>query len=319
MNRLHFFGFVSFATMGLAGAVVACSSDDTIITEDGGLPDVNQPDTNVPDADKPDVVVDAGLKVETYADQIAETMCNALTRCCFGNANVPDGGAVDGGDAGAGSFDRSECLGLYSRLGFESSNVGLAVTTKNIVVNQAKGAECIAKINSLMCNLDGVSLKAIRAACYDALEGQLGNGQPCRVSLECTKGHFCLPGDGGAVDDAGTVLGTCAPLRAEGENCNVRDTGNNANDSVAAEIACSSRGGGDTSLRCASYDSTTGAYKTDRSTWTCEPTVANGEICNTTVSCSNGICDPGENFDKYTCEPMLTYFTKYSCSAHVNP
>ena len=98
-----------------------------------------------------------------------------------------------------------------------------------------------------------------------------------------------------------------------------QETGNDEVDSTASEIACSWRGGGDPSLRCASYESTTGSYKADRSTWTCEPTVANGEICNTTVSCADGICDPGDDFDKFVCEPVLTYFNKFACSAHVDP
>ncbi|MBX3264004.1 MAG: hypothetical protein KF782_30300 [Labilithrix sp.] len=311
---------------GLTGALVACSSDDSIITinDDGGTADAAQPDADVPDTTPPvdsgPDVADAGLKVETYATQLAETMCNALTRCCFGNANVPDGGVVDGGDdVGTGAFDRAECASLYARLGFENANVGLGTTTQNVVVNQAKGADCIAKIDTLMCNLDGPSLKTIRAACFEALEGQLQNGAACKTSLECASGLFCLPGDGGVVDADGGSNGTCVPLRTAGQPCSIQNTGSDESDSTASEIACSWRGGGDTNLRCASYDATTGLYKADRAEWTCEPTVANGEICNTTVSCANGICDPGEDFDKFTCEPVLAYFNKYSCAAHVDP
>ncbi|MBN9166035.1 MAG: hypothetical protein BGO98_21220 [Myxococcales bacterium 68-20] len=322
MSKLHLFCYVSLATLGLTGALVACSSDDTIITNNDGGPNPTA-DAGVPDAEPSDDagpdVTDAGLKVETYAEQVADTMCNALTRCCFGNANVPDGGTVDGGESGSGVFDRAECLGLYSRLGFENANVGLSTTTKNVVVNQAKGADCIAKINALMCNLDGASLKAIRSACFEALEGQLKSGEACKTSLECASGLFCLPGDGGVVVADGGSNGTCAPLRTKGQPCSLQETGNDEVDSTASEIACSWRGGGDTSLRCASYESTTGSYKADRSTWTCEPTVANGEICNTTVSCADGICDPGDDFDKFVCEPVLTYFNKFACSAHVDP
>ena len=324
MKHLRLFFFVSTTALGLAGALVACGDGDTVITDDAGTdaapPDVTQPDGSdgADAADSgADVIVDAGLKVETYAEQIADTICNALTRCCFGNANVPEGGTVDAGDAGAGTFDRGECLNLYSRLGFESSNFGLAIAQGNVVVNQAKGAECIAKINGMMCDLTGASLKEIRSACFLALEGQLKNGDACRTSLECSAGLFCLPGDGGAGD--GGVVGTCEPLRTAGQNCSIQDTGDPAVDSTTSEIACSWRGGGDTNLRCASYDAVTGAYKEDRSQWTCEPAVANGAICNTTVSCADGICDPGENFDKYTCEPVLTYFNKFSCSAHIEP
>jgi len=321
MKNLRLFFFVSSTAVGLAGALVACSSDDVIVSPDGGTdsdaggqPDATQPVDGGAADTGPDVITDAGLKVETYADQVADTICNALTRCCFGNSNVPEGGVVDGG-----TFDRGECLRVYATLGFESSNLGLATTQQNVQVNQAKGAECIAKINSLMCELSGTSLREIRSACFSALEGQLQNGAPCRTSLECASGLFCLPSDGdGGVGDGG-IVGACAPLRKAGENCSIQDTGDPEADSVGAEIACSWRGGGDTNLRCASYDIVSGAYKTDRLEWTCEPAVANGAFCNTTVSCADGICDPGEVFDKYTCEPVLTYFNKFSCEAHIEP
>lgn len=330
MNKLRTFVFASSAaSMILAGTLVACSSDDDpIISNDAGGPDGSKPDVadrpdasdeDVVDSGKPDVVTDSGLKVETYADQVANTLCNALTRCCFGNSNVADGGIVDAAayeaDA-ASTFNRNECIGLYETLGFESSNVGLETTKSNVVVNQAKGADCVAKINTLACNLDGASLKTIRAACFGALEGQLANGAPCKATLECNSGAFCL---GAGTSDAGTPLtGTCAPLRTQGQSCDIQNTGTDSTDSNAAEVACSHRGGGSNNLRCASYDPTTGAYKTDRAGWTCEPAVANGEICNTTVSCLNGICDPGDNFDKYTCEPVLTYFNKFACTNHLD-
>lgn len=317
MKALRLIFTVSFAATGFAGGVIACSSDDpgTGLPDAGIEPDAAPfDDADAPDAG-PDVITDAGLKVETYAEQIANTICNALTRCCFGNADVPEGVVVDGGDAGSGAFDRAECLDVYAKLGFESSNLGLSVSHQNVQVNQAKGAECIAKINSLMCDLTGASLKEIRSACFSALEGQLQDGAPCRTSLECEKGLFCLPGDGGV----GDAVGACAPLRTAGQSCSIQDTGEPSADSTASEIACSWRGGGDTSLRCASYDSVTGGYKVDRSQWTCEPAVANGESCNTTVSCADGICDPGEAFDKYTCEPVLTYFNRFACAAHIDP
>lgn len=324
MNKLRLLCLSSLTSIALTGALVACSSDDTIVTNDDAGADAAQPDGSDQDVNQPptdggpDVITDAGLKVETYAEQLAATMCNALTKCCFGNANVPDGGTVDGGsEVGSGTFDHAECQNLYARLGFENANVGLATTTQNVVVNQAKGAECIAKIDALMCDLSGASLKEIRSACFEALEGQLKNGAACKTSLECEKGLFCLPGDGGVVDADGGSNGTCAPLRTQGQPCSIQDTGSDESDSTASEIACSWRGGGDTNLRCASYDDT--GYKPNRADWTCEATVANGEICNTTVSCSNGICDPGDDFMKYTCEPVLTYFNKFACSAHVDP
>jgi hypothetical protein len=334
MRKLHLLALIAISAWGGFGALAACTSE-TVVTNDAGTDagtqDVVQPTVDVVDPPKDagaeDVLTDAGLKLESYAETVATAMCNALARCCFGNASLDAGDPIDGG-----TFDRAECQGLYKLLGFESSNVGLAITQENVVLNQAKGAECLAKIDALACNLDGPSLKQIRAACFEALQGQLPNGAPCRTSLECQDGHFCMPfgSDAGSEDagpDAGSEdagpdaspapTGFCTPLRKEGENCSVIDTGDPNVDSIASEIACSQRGGGDTGLRCDSYDFDAGGWR-PRSEWTCQKTVPNGAGCNTTVWCSEGICDPGDELEKYICEPMLVYFNKFACQAHVN-
>jgi len=311
--------------MILTGALVACSSDDTVVTDDAGSdvntsPDTSRVDGSDTDVDAgvadtgTDVHVDAGLKVETYDEQVANTLCDSLTRCCYANGNVPDGGAVDaGGPDGGGFFDRASCLSIYIALGFESSNVGLAQTTKNVVVNQAKGAECIEKLKTLACDLDGVTLKGIRSACFAALEGQLKVGDTCTATIECGKGSFC---SGTTVD--GGFVGTCAPLRTQGQNCSLQNTGSEDEqegpDTNVGETACSHRGGGDTGLRCSSWDPGTGLYNDDRATWTCQPQVADGEFCNTTVSCATGVCEPGV----YVCKPVLAYFNESACFAHLD-
>lgn len=329
MGKPHLLAVITISAWGGLSALAACSSETVVIgNDDAGTQDVVQPPVDVvepppEDAGTQDVITDAGLNAENYADTVARAMCNALAKCCFGNASLDAGEPVDGG-----TFDRAECQGVYRVLGFESSNVGLELTQENFIINQAKGAECLAKIDALACNLDGPSLKAIRAACFQALQGRLPNGAPCKTSLECQDGHFCLPlgpdagldagsNDAGA-DAAPAPTGICTPLRKEGENCSVVDTGNPEVDSIASEIACSQRGGGDTGLRCDSYDFVLGDWR-PRSEWKCQKTVPNGEGCNTTVWCSDGICDPGDNLDKYICEPMRVYFNKYACQAHVNP
>lgn len=293
----------------------ACSSDDTVITPDSGTdaqvdspgPDV-QVDTGPGDAG-PDAF-DGGYKVDTFAAQVAEEMCGSLTRCCFGNANVPDGGAVDGG-----TFNKEQCVRVYKAVGFESSLQGeSAAADENLEVDQVAAADCLSKIDALMCNLTGASLQEIRTACFAAIKGKLGNGQPCRASIECQKGHFCLPSaDAGAAD--GGVVGACAPLRAQGQSCDIYQGGSDEEDSVRDEQACSWRGSGDTNLRCASYDFVNDQYK-PRNQWTCEPTVANNQGCNSTVWCAQGICNPDNN---YVCESPIEYFNQFSCEAVVNP
>lgn len=319
MKRLHLLVAASTMSVLLTGVLVACSDDDTIVTNDAG-PDANTSDSGTPDGATDSggdgAEADAGFTVETYADKIADTLCNALTRCCFDDPSVDHDAGVDGGDAGAGAFDRNRCLSIYETLGFENSNSGLNVTRQNIKVNQAKAAECVAKVDALACNLDGPTLKTIRAACFEAFEGQVQAGGACKTSLECATGHFCNPAnpDGGAGD--GGVFGTCTELSDIGESCGMFNTGDGdqeqASDSYAAEVACSWRGGGNTGRSCASY--TAIGYK-PRSEWVCQAGVGNGEICNTTVSCADGVCDPQD----FTCVPVLEYFSTNVCKSYIKP
>ncbi len=310
MKNLRLLAFATGGLMVATGLLVgACSSDDTVVTAPGtdsgtdtSKPDTGTPDVSVPDSG-PDAPFDGGFKPPTYSNTIAEAMCKALARCCFGNANVPEGGAVDGG-----TFDRQECLNLYGDLGFESSNDGYdEVDAGSVSLDQAKAADCVAKIDALACELTGTAMQTIRTACFGALTGKRGNGQSCLRSIECAPGHFCNPADDGG-------LGTCTPLRGEGENCSTVNSGNDDSDSFIAEEACSYRAGGDTGRHCDSYDYTNGVYRA-RQDWTCQPNVANGQGCNLTGWCASGICDPND----FTCKSPLQYFSKYSCEAHVNP
>jgi hypothetical protein len=315
--------------------VAACSSDDGtggVTTPDGGGTDSSR-DNNLPDTGPDldgntqdsgsDSGFDAGLKLDTFAETIANELCNTLTRCCFGSASVADGGAVDGGH-----FNRGRCLDLYSDLGFENSLLGSDALTKgNVTLDQSKGADCLAKLKALSCSLTGAELKTARAACYGALAGKLTATQGCRGSIECAPGNFCLPDslDGGVGPDAG-VIGKCAALRGSGGSCNIRDTtgdcadsnciyNNSVSDSAEAEEACSYRGGGDTGLRCNSYDPGGDVYRA-RTDWTCQPTVANDTGCNSTVWCSDGVCDPTAGFQ---CKSPVTYYTPAACNSFVLP
>lgn len=331
MKNLRLVVFLGGTTfVASASMLVACSSDDTVVTvtpdsgdtgtPDGGKADVDTTDANQPDTNPP---FDGGFKPATFAGNVAEALCNTLTRCCFNQNDVPDGGAVDGG-----KFDRSRCVDIYKDLGFEGSLVGEdEAMLANVTLDQTKAADCIAKIDALQCNLTGADLKAARSVCFGALAGKLAPGQPCRASLECAPGNFCLPlADGGVPADGGAdggapVIGQCAALRAQGQNCSIVETNaadydSNVLDSNVAEEACSYRGGGDTNLRCASYDPVGQDYKS-RDQWTCETTVANDEVCNSTVWCSNGICDP-TNGD-YVCRSPVVYFTPEGCGSFVKP
>jgi hypothetical protein len=207
-------------------------------------------------------------------------------------------------------------LKAYAAPGFESSQwESDALKFGNVTLDQAQGKDCLDKIAVMSCSLTGAALKSIRTACFGALTGTLPANQPCRTSLECAPGLFCNPDVDPNVSDAGNVVyGKCAPLRGSGGACNI--VGDAVKDFIAslyAEEACSYRGGGDTNLRCASYDPVGDDYK-PRNEWTCQPTVGNDAGCNTTVWCSDGVCPLSAPF---VCQSPLQYFTE--CSSYVMP
>jgi hypothetical protein len=316
--------------MVTAGLVVAaCSSDDTVVPGNDAGPIEAGTDTKQPpdedvatDASKDNNVVDtdAGLTTQNFFRRVAEEVCGALTQCCFGKTDVPDGGAVDGGTYNAG-----KCIGTYRRIGFEGSNFGVdAILPSNVDIDQVKGKECLDKLDKLVCNLPGATLQDVRAACFGAIKGKLTAGQDCRSSMECSTGLFCNPvgatPDGGAVDAGpdgglgGAIIGKCIVLRTVGQSCNIYDTGDPDFDSQTNEDACSNRQSGTPPLRCDSYDFGAQAYK-PRNQWTCQPPVANGQGCNTTVWCKDGICNPDNG---YKCESPLLYFNGAACNSVVN-
>jgi hypothetical protein len=329
MKHLRLITFSTASFIVTAGLVVAaCSSDDTVVpgTDAGPVEagtDVKQPPGEDASTDAPNdnnVDTDAGLTTQNFFRRVAEEVCGALTQCCFGKSDVPDGGAVDGGTYNAG-----KCVGVYRRVGFESSNIGVdAILPTNVEIDQVKGKECLEKIDKLVCNQTGATLQDVRAACFAAIKGKVTNGADCRTTMECATGLFCNPvgatPDGGAVDAGpdggagGTIIGKCAPLRTQGQSCNIFDTGNDDNDSQTNEDACSYRGSGAPPLRCDSYDFGAGAYK-PRNQWTCQPTVSNGQGCNFTSWCKDGICNPENG---YKCESPLKYFGGPACSFVLN-
>lgn len=304
----------ALTTTTAAALLLACGDDVDVSTDvDGGVPEAGvdataDADTGAPPAD---AGVDAPvIPVLDYAGLVADGLCSSLTRCCFGDANLADGGAVDGGDGTTRHYDAAQCRTLYRSLGFEYSNIGADQADAGVVVDPVKAQACLDQVKALPCDLPGDKLEEVRASCFEAVVGQRKIGEPCHGSVECAKGAFCdvSGSDGGP-------LGTCAALRGQGQSCGVVNTGNISTDSESAEEACSWRGGGDTNLRCASYEADGGAYIQDYAQWTCQPTVALGEICNTTVSCEKGICDIDQN---YICASPVNYFGRI-CQAFTKP
>ena len=151
----------------------------------------------------------------------------------------------------------------------------------------------------------------MRAASRLSVTGSVTAGQPCAQSVECASGLFCQP-----TDPTVGLAGTCTALKTAGETCGLFDNNNAPQDSITSEEACSYRGSGAPALRCNSLDPVDSSNYSAESTWTCEPAVALGEACNTTVWCANGICDPAT----FTCVSMGDYFSQSgSCEPEVIP
>jgi hypothetical protein len=283
--------------VGTAGVLVACSSEDTTVTptEDAGADVVKPPVDSGPETSVD--AGDAGVKLETFPEQLANALCRSQSRCCFGNPNLDGGSPVDGG-----TYNRDRCQSIGKLLGFETSSAGFAkARPANVVIDQAKGVECVAKVDALICNTPGSVLADVRSACFNAFQGQLAAGQDCLASVECKKGNFCTSTDGG--------LGKCTALRAADAAC-----GDWTDDVNKAEEACSWRGGGEPGLHCETFDLDSGLY-TDAGTWTCKPSVANGQPCNSSVWCAQGLCDPTNN--AYVCTDPLPYFG--DCKEFITP
>ncbi|MBX3225444.1 MAG: hypothetical protein KF795_33370 [Labilithrix sp.] len=298
MKKLRVFAVTGLASMvGFAAFIAACGDDDLIVTDGGPdgqadtAPDGTADDggTDAPSDARPDVVT-----VPDFVAEIEGALCGSLTRCCFGSATVPDGGAVDGG-----TYNGGKCLGLVRNLGFEFSSVGAEyVDAGTVEIDSAKATACSNQLKALACNLTGQQLAATRKVCFEAFVGKRTAGQSCAQSIECQPGQLCDP-DGG----------TCAPLRGDGGSCHVyvSDPPNDIIDSVKDEEACSTRGSGDTKLRCASYDFDLGDYL-PRAQWTCQPQVEFDAGCNSTVWCKDSVCDP---FEGYYCKSPVPYFDNY--------
>lgn len=313
--------------LALVSFVAACSSDDTAATinpvPDGGTPDTGggkdatvDEDGDIPDA-KPDApAADAGLKLDTYANEVASALCDALTRCCFGQTNVPEGGALDGG----GTFDRPECISVFKEAGFDSSLYQSdALKLGNVTLDQAKGAECVQKIRAMSCSITGAEFKTIRTTCFAAVTGKLAANQPCRASIECAPGNFCAPDQPDAAPTAvgTTVYGKCAPLKTSGQNCSVMETSQGAlADGLFGDEACSYRSSGNTGLHCDNWDDVGGDFAA-RADWKCAAGAANGQPCNASVWCADGLCDTASG--DFTCKSPQQFFSGTQCAAHVNP
>lgn len=300
MKRLHLVTVVTMGLVGLTGVLVACSGDDTIVTSsaDGGF-DANAPETGATDAGVADVVTtdvaepdpDAGFKPDAAQQQLAEVICETVARCCFGDATLDAGQAIDGG----GTYNQAKCLDTYRNNGFEQSHPGPTADVNRLALSQTKSAECVQRMKSLSCELGFAEFQAARTACYGALVGTQPANAPCNVSGECAPGNFCTP-------DAGT----CQAIRPVNSDC-----GDLSGDPLQAQHVCSNRFSGTPAAYCEYYD-TVGDDVFPRNQWKCKSVRANGEYCLNNAWCGSGICNIADS----KCASPVTYFPPSFCSGY---
>lgn len=298
MKNLRLAILLGGGILGATGVLLACSSDDTVITDDAGT-DAATPDTGIDSgADAADtgadVLIDAGLTFDSFIDQMGEAYCSSLTRCCFGDPNLAEGEPVDGGGAfDSGTYDKTTCINLARRVGWEGSLTNATAANdagKQVVLDQARALDCVAKVKAVSCLLARTDFVAIRTACFNAIRGTGTAGSNCSTSIECAPGFFC------------SSTQKCEALRGENEPC-----GDFTTDNGIAEEACSWRGSGDTNRFCETYDDAGTAIE-DAGAWVCRTALPNGSFCNNSAWCAEGMCSI-EQFE-YICKEPVTYFPR---------
>lgn len=304
MNKLRLIALTSAGLLVSTGALLVACSDDTSVNPavDGGgeasTADVTTPDGGGGEDAKADAF-DSGFVVATFPKDLGNALCDSLSRCCFGNANVPEGGVVDGG-----TFNRPSCETFYTQFGLEGSSLGHELLDGgNIELDHGKAADCIAKVKALSCDLSAADFQAARDACFGALRGKLNTGA-CKGNIECSQGFFCK---GALGSDSGA--GTCTAIQPLGGNC-----GDFTDDPGASDPACSWRGGGDTKRFCEFADDTTSGTLRDAGDWKCAEGLANGSGCYLSTWCKDGICDEATG----ECKTPSSFFAN-SCAKYVTP
>jgi len=316
MKHFRFAVVALGSSIAVAGALLACTSDDTVVTSDDAGVDTGTnidsgfdtstdagTDTGPEDAGA-DVLIDAGLTFESFRSKLAEVVCKSTARCCFGNPDLADGAAVDGG-----FYDQDRCRQAAYAGGFEGSLLFDEDAGAPLILNQAQALECLAKLESISCSLGRAEFVATRAACFNSVRGTATVGAACSTGVDCAPGSFC-----------NRATGKCEALRGEDAPCGDFT----ANDGIANE-ACSWRSSGDTDRFCDSWDFDKADYR-PQAEWRCRSARSNGSRCVNSIWCSDGLCDDRNDVDgngeiDNVCRSPITYFPRDPnfCGALVKP
>jgi hypothetical protein len=260
--------------------VVGCNGDNTM--PDGGSeggpdtttpdssPDVAHPDGGDASADSSDG--EAGNPIPAFMTQESNAFCMRFQTCC------------NGLDAG-GAFNLAQCVstsvdGWYASNGEVSPEV---VARGNVTLNETAATGCLAGLATLTCpDLGSSELLTVTGNCYGAIVGTLANGGDCIQSVECKPGEYCkFAGVDGGTTDAGSPIGQCATLIAQGQPCGQSLPYGDPNE---YSTECEYKNWQPPSNFC-DYDT----YP-DAAGYTCQPLRTNGAVCYYSQECASGIC-----------------------------
>ncbi len=268
-------GGTSVATMV---TMVGCG-DNTIITDAGpdGTTDTGldvKADTIGNDAsDAGDANSDGPNAIAQFRTQVATGFCNHFQNCC----NTID----------AGPFNYAQCMQSATSSAWNGSNGELStaevIARGNVTLNSTAAASCLAGLSTLSCPaITSSEVNTVTANCFAAAIGTLGVGADCVASIECQPTEYCqFAGIDAGKTDAGSTLGQCATLIAQGQPCGQAPPyGAPAYTSEECEYK-----GWQPPAHFCDYDSFP-----DAGGYTCQPLRANSTPCFNDDECSSGIC-----------------------------
>lgn len=294
--------------IAVAGGVVlaACSSDDTIVNplDSGFDAPIDAPGRDTGTDTGADTGTDAGLDADadagynatTFPRVLATAICRSVSNCCFGNANLQQDAAVDGG-----FFDQAACVAHYESIGVRGSLAGIgALDAGSLVINQQKAQDCLNGAAALGCSIQGSAFASLRSVCFEGIQGTAAVGLPCVNSASCAPGGFCNPDAGGGAK--------CEAVRDAGAWCG--DQGETRKDEP-----CSWRGQGGDQF-CQFYADFWNDIQLDAGSWYCQAANGDGGDCISDRWCKAGVCD---NNAAYQCRSPGTFFFATECPGYVKP
>ncbi len=301
MKNFRFAVVALGSSIAVAGVLLACTSDETIMTSnDAGTDTGTGPDSTTSDAGTdtgiedsgPDVLIDAGMTFETFREKFGDTYCKSVARCCFGDPNLGADAGVDGG----GHYNQALCLQVSRSGGFEGSLLYNEDAGTALILNQQQALDCLAKIEAISCTLGRNEFVAARAACFNAVRGTATIGAACTTGIDCVPGSFC-----------NSTTAKCEALRPEDGGCGDFAGG-------SPDEACSWRASGDTNRYCDSWDFAAGDFR-PQDEWRCRAAQPNGSLCINSTACSEGLCDDRNDVDgngetDFVCREPITYFPR---------